>query len=764
MNPEDRRELRLLREEQERLRRIADALDGRIERLTRKLEGPTADLRDPEEIAEPEISAPPPLPAKASVLPEETPLAPEPAAVAATPLSSEVPELPILPQPVMVPELEQKSADSVPRPPEASASSLPAESLELRVGTFWMARVGIVILLTGLVFLGNYAYQRIVPLLGPGGKLTLLALAAGALAGLGSFLERSREATRNYGRVLLAGGVALLYYTAYAAHFVAPLRVIESPWLGGILLLAVGAAILCWADRRRSEPTALLAVLLSYYTSAINPIGTFTLFSNLLLTAAAVFFLIRHQWTRISFASLAATYGSYAFWRFHQVAESGSASQFGVGLTFVAGYWVLFTAAVFLARSETLPGSQRVAFLTANNAAFFAFAAQHFAAHRPGSFWIFALGYGAVLLGLSALAIRRRREDLALDGAFLAQGLALVTLGFAAKLTGPQFAVVLAVESVALLAGSRWRHRLLYEIAAGLCAVGAAGFAWHQLDRTEVSPLGLGLPVAGMLFFNAWWIKHLRSEFTLDRLSKRALGFALLALLVLSSLLSHTVSEPWQPTAFVFLAVASVGVLWIARLPEIVLPAQACLGIGVTLFVARALEGASVSAGRTLPVLAGALALTHWWQHQRKMAVPSAPAAGLQLACASGAVLASICWLSEVSTGDAWLIGTSLAALAALGYALATRAWAVAIAGQAFTVLACGSLILALAVGSCSWSAALAPIANLILTSFLAEFATRRLPAAAGTVSFARLATGYRILAAILLGAWGFEYVTAEWR
>jgi hypothetical protein len=182
------------------------------------------------------------------------------------------------------------------------------------------------------------------------------------------------------------------------------------------------------------------------------------------------------------------------------------------------------------------------------------------------------------------------------------------------------------------------------------------------------------------------------------------------------------------------------------------------------LFVARAFEGASVSAGRTLPVLAGALALTHWWQHQRKMAVPSAPAAGLQLACASGAVLASICWLSEVSTGDAWLIGTSLAALAALGYALATRAWAVAIAGQAFTVLACGSLILALAVGSCSWWAALAPIANLILTSFLAEFATRRLPAAAGTVSFARLATGYRILAAILLGAWGFEYVTAEWR
>jgi uncharacterized membrane protein len=197
--------------------------------------------------------------------------------------------------------------------PAAPISAEPEEPLELRVGTYWMARIGIVILLTGLVFLGNYAYHRIVPFIGAFGKLSLLGLAGVALGGIGAWLERSRESLRNYARVLLAGGAATIYYTAYAAHYVEPLRVIESPIVGGALLLGLAGAFMAWANRRDSESLALPAVLLAYYTSAINPVGLFTLFSNALLTAAAVFFLVRRGWTRLSFASLAATYGSYAY-------------------------------------------------------------------------------------------------------------------------------------------------------------------------------------------------------------------------------------------------------------------------------------------------------------------------------------------------------------------------------------------------------------------------------------------------------------------
>jgi len=308
MNSDDRLELERIRSAQTRLHDSIGQLDDRITGLARRLETPVA---SPAAV----VAVPPPLPvvAKPAAVeprppirePEVSPVAPVVATVRRRSGFAPV-ELVAEPAPAPKPPAEPPMPKAMPSEEEAS--------LELRVGTYWMSRIGIVILLTGLVFLGNYAYYRVVPMLGALGKLSLLALAGGALAGLGALLERSRESMQSYGRVLLAGGAATLYYTVYAAHFVTGLRVIESPWVGGGLLLGLTAAFMGYADRRRSEAVAVPAVLLAYYTSAINAVGLFTLFSNVLLTAVAVLFLVRHRWTRLSFASLTATYGSYAFW------------------------------------------------------------------------------------------------------------------------------------------------------------------------------------------------------------------------------------------------------------------------------------------------------------------------------------------------------------------------------------------------------------------------------------------------------------------
>ena len=75
------------------------------------------------------------------------------------------------------------------------------------------------------------------------------------------------------------------------------------------------------ADRKKSEVLALFAVGLAYYTSIITRVGYFTLYSNLVLTAAAVFFLVRNRWAALSLASLVATYAAYAFWRFFNGSE-----------------------------------------------------------------------------------------------------------------------------------------------------------------------------------------------------------------------------------------------------------------------------------------------------------------------------------------------------------------------------------------------------------------------------------------------------------
>lgn len=742
MNAAERFEIESIREDQKRVHRLVDSLDRRIDLLDQQFAVPAPALA-------PVPEAPPPLPIERP----EVRQAAIPPPVMAAPVQFPAPEPP--------PKPSEPFADAP--EPATDVAEPSAEPLELRVGTYWMARIGIAILLTGFVFLGNYAYHRVIALLGACGKLTLLALAGGALAGLGVWLEKKSESLRNYGRVLLAGGAATIYYTTYAAHFVAGLRVIENALLGGTLLLTLAGGILWFAERRRSESTALLTVLLSYYTAAINSIGAFTLFSNLLLTAVAVVFLVRQRWTRLPIACLVATYGSYGFWRFQQFAQFGTTSDFGLGPGFLAGYWVLFTAAVFLAAPGVWKAVERAGFLTLNNGIFFAFAAHHFALHRAGAFGTFALIYGIVLLGLAALAARRHREEPAMDGAYLAQGLAIVTIGFAAKLTGPQLSVVLAVESAALLGCGRSRHAWLYQIAAGLCALGAYGLALTEIQNGTASPIALGGTVAALLLVDAWWVKWLRGEWRERHFTPHALGFAALGLLLAAHVLSQVVPAPWLPMAYALATVVGLLALF-ARMPEIALPTQFFVLWGALLSIGQCLQTLPPPWWTPLPVVAVSLTLMHWWQHPRS-ASDAAMRASLALLFALTATFVGALWLRAFAQGDTWLATTSAIAVGALVYGLATRAWPLALAGQIFQACSLAAFLGGISNGYPYWLAALGPVLSMIGAGLLlTRFAAARWPSPAAEWSVADLAPAYRAIGAIMFAAWSFKYVSADLR
>ena len=501
MTPRDQQALEEIRTTQRILQREIAALDRKLDQLTHRLEE----------------EQPPPLPLPVESIAQQMPEAPAPA------------DAPVVfvPEPAGVktdfpePEPETREATFFPvpqiAPPSPRAPVSPGPSFEFELGAFWLVRIGVVILLTGLVFLGNYAYQHFISQVGPAAKIALLTMAGGALLGAGLWLERGAERTRNFARVLIAGGMAGLYYTTYAAHFVERLRVIESPLIGGAALLALAGGIAWFADRRRSQSIALLAVLLSYYTAAINPVASFSLFSNLLLTALAVWFLIRHRWAQLSFLSITATYASFAYWRFYQTGEVFGAVHLGRAdfwpqSLFLLSYWILFTTAVFVSRGTALSAAQRTPFLTTNNAAFFGLIAPMLTSGYPVSFGTFCLVFGGVLLALSAAARKVRADDRFMDGAYLAQGLALVTVGLIAHFTGYQLALALAVESAVLLEMSRFRHGRLYQIAAALTALGATGVAFERFmqARAEIVPLGSAL--AGLFTAMAWRFKQSRGQ------------------------------------------------------------------------------------------------------------------------------------------------------------------------------------------------------------------------------------------------------------
>lgn len=374
-------------------------------------------------------------------------------------------KLPPQPQPPPIPlraRLPLDDGEPVPqleayRPP-AHAEPVDTRALEIRVGTYWFVRIGILLLLTGLVFLGNHVWRSWVSVIGPWEKLAAMTTCGLGMAAAGMLLHRgaqTRESLRNYSLVLLAGGLATLYYTAYGAHFVAALKVVSSPVTGGLLLLGMTALIIYVAEKWKSETVALLTVLLSFYTSAMNPIAEFSLLSNLILACGAVWFLTRHSRAALTYAGMAGSYIAFGFWR----VLHGGALVWGTGLAaadfwpsrgFLLTYWLLFTAAFSIGGGRRLPAAQRATALTANNAAFFLYSAPALARLYPDSAWLLPLGMGLLLTGLAITSRRRKKEPL-IESALLVQGGGLLVLALASQLSGISLPLCMALNAVVLL-------------------------------------------------------------------------------------------------------------------------------------------------------------------------------------------------------------------------------------------------------------------------------------------------------------------------
>ncbi|MFO1491139.1 MAG: DUF2339 domain-containing protein [Kiritimatiellia bacterium] len=362
----------------------------------------------------------------------------------------------------------------VPTVAAADRPHQPAEAFEWRLGAYWLGRIGIVVLLTGLVFLGNFVWTKYIQNFGPWGKLSVYALCGAALGMLGLRLEARSESLRNFGRVLLAGGMALGYYSVYAAHFVERLRDVRSPVLGGVLLLAAAGLLVRFADRRRSQGTAMLTVLLAFYTGAMNPIAGFSLFSNALLCGAALFFLWRRQWTGLTWLSMAGSYAAFGFWRFHQsgvfVWGTGLApDQFWTSRGFLLAYWLLFSAA-FLNRRQAFGRRSAPAALPPTTPPSSPTRLLRCTCCHPGTFWIFPLVFGAVLLGMSRLSARLHEGEHLVEGSLLFQGVASGVLGLGAGLHGWKLSLSLGLAGGLLLRTVPRHLRLL-----GLgCSLGVA--------------------------------------------------------------------------------------------------------------------------------------------------------------------------------------------------------------------------------------------------------------------------------------------------
>lgn len=387
------------------------------------------------------------------------------------------------PNPVLEPEMIQpEEPEHSPSPPPLpttpvwlpDATAAPSQesgaTFEEKLGQVWLVRIGIVLLLTGLVLGANWAYKNWIQDLPAGMRLLGLYGFSAILGGGGIWLSK-KENLKNYGEVLLAGGLAFFYYCTYAAHHVKRLQVIESPVTAALCLLVSAAMIALVSWFRKSQGTAVMGILLASYATMIQPLDWLSSLSNLLLALMGVLLMLRPGWKSPGVASLLGTYGAFAGWQVLGAAGRGPNDD-PASMWFLAGSWLIFAVPGMLGRfRESLGERGRAMFTAANNGLFFAlFSWMWLAHHGGGNYWKVALVFGTLLMGMGVIG--RKRSDQAAASNVM-QGLAALSLALILKLDGYHLGLALAGESFALaLAFHRFRKsaEFIFSLIAGLAA------------------------------------------------------------------------------------------------------------------------------------------------------------------------------------------------------------------------------------------------------------------------------------------------------
>ena len=201
---------------------------------------------------------------------------------------------------------------------------------EAMVGGSWLNKLGVLLLVIGIALLLGYEFARV----GPGGRVaTGLGVSLAMLLG-GVLIERHPLYTI-FGRGLIGGGWAALYFTTYAMHAVKAAKVIDNPYLATALLMAVASGMIVHSLRYRSQAVSGLAYFIAFATLTLSESTPFSVLALIPLAASVLVLAFRFDWFKMAVFGLFATYATCA-------TRPDIGAPLASTQALFASYWLLF--------------------------------------------------------------------------------------------------------------------------------------------------------------------------------------------------------------------------------------------------------------------------------------------------------------------------------------------------------------------------------------------------------------------------------------
>jgi uncharacterized membrane protein len=564
-------------------------------------------------------------------------------------------------------------------------SSLDVEEM---LGTNWLNKLGIVILVLGVAFFLAYQLKA----LGPAGKVLVGFVTAAVMLGAGIWFDR-RERYRILARAGIGGGWALAFFTTYAMYHVPAAQVLSSQAIDLVLMLAVATTMVVHTLRYRSQVVTGLAFLLAFLTVAISHSNVYSLSAGAVLAAGMVVIVGRMQWFELEVFGILASYLNHYLW-LRPIIEPMQGKrhpfpEFAASAGILVLYWLIFRMSYVFRRpsDERQEHISTVAALL--NTALLLALFKYQSTHPEWAFWAL-LAIGAIETLLGQLPITRRRRSAVIVLSTL--GVILLIAAFPFRYSGTRLSVLWLLEAEALLLIGVWTKEVVFRrlgmlatllVSGQMISVEAARIFGRRMDGADLRPdfgLAIVFVVAAAVFYtNAHWVLRRWTDLfnkEVDRRVMQRLSYTACVMILIAAWVAFP--EAWTAVAW---SALGLGLALAARriafpetgLPELRYQANLLAFVSVLRVLAINLEATDKYHGLTLRLLtitfvSVLLYVTSRWSgdsdRSRGIAIGkrlslSGQLAGAAYTWSASSLLALVAWyeLRPVSVADAWLVG-----------------------------------------------------------------------------------------------------------
>lgn len=508
-------------------------------------------------------------------------------------------------------------------------------ALEEVLGTNWLNKLGVVILVLGLALFGIYELGQ----LGAAGKVGLLIVVGAGLLGGGIYLER-KERYQILGRAGIGGGWALLFFTTYAMHHVQAMQILASETTDMVLMLGVAVAMALHTLRYKSQFVTGLAFLLAYSTIALSHDTVYALSAGAVLAIGVVIITVRMQWYELEIFAILSNYLNHFYWLYKILGPEGANRkpfpQFAASVAILLVYWVSYRVS-YVVRKIATAQQESVSAIAAVLNTLLLLGVMKFQSVRPELAFYALLVLGALEFAFGQLPVTRRRRKAFVLLSIL--GAALMVLAVPFKFSGNNVAVLWFVGAEVFLAAGILLREVVFRrlgmitgILAGLHVLiidCTKLYEERMLADTPVVAGGVLLFTCGVLFYiNAHYVMKRWRDFFVESIDQKMLvvhsyfGAITVTLAAWALFVLDWTAVAW---AAIFVALAWLGRKLCAR--ELYLQASVVAALtflrtfAINMHLDRMFHDHVMHVANrywTVPLIAAGFYLGAWWIVQKK--------------------------------------------------------------------------------------------------------------------------------------------------